>query len=104
MVIEYKRTSPYFKTDQRNFLISYLDFYEERPIPSDLSDEFIVIDPKYNFRPDLLSANLYGTPNLWWTFMVRNPNLMIDPIYDLTAGLEIFVPTRKRMFSNILGI
>lgn len=104
MAVEYKRTSPYFKTDQINFLISYLGFYTNRPIFADLSDELIAIDPKYNFRPDLLSTAHYGTPDLWWTFAVRNPDLIIDPIYDLKAGLEIFVPTRKRMFSNILGI
>jgi len=104
MVVQYIRTSPYFKTDQKNFFISYLDFYTERPVPADLSDEFIVIDAKFDLRPDLLSNALYGTPTLWWTFAVRNPNLIIDPIYDLKSGLEIFVPTRKRMFSNILGI
>ncbi len=104
MVIEYNRTSPYFKTDQKNFFISYLDFYTDRPIPADLTDEFIAVGSKFHHRPDLLSNELYGTPNLWWIFMVRNPNLIIDPIYDLKAGLEIFVPTRKRMFTNILGI
>lgn len=104
MAIEYKRTSPYFRTIQINFLIEYLEFYKNRPVPADLSDELIAIDPKFNKRPDLLSNDLYGTPDLWWIFAVRNPNLIIDPIYDLTSGLEIFVPTRKRMFSNILGI
>lgn len=103
MVIQYKNTSPYFKTAQINFLIEYLDFYENRPVFADFSDELIAIDPKFHQRPDFLSNNLYGTPDLWWTFAVRNPNLIIDPIYDLVSGMEIFVPTRKRMFSNILG-
>jgi len=103
MVVEYKNTSPYANTPQRNFLIEYLDLYVNRPILTDDSDELIIIDSKFHHRPDLLSFELYGTPDLWWTFMVRNPNLIIDPIYDLVSGLEIFVPTRKRMLTSILG-
>ncbi len=103
MTIEYKKTSPYLNTPQINFLIQYLDFYQNRPVRSDVSDELIAVDPKFHQRPDLLSNDLYGTPDLWWTFAVRNPNLIIDPIYDLVSGMEIFVPTRQRMFSNILG-
>ena len=103
-MVEYKKTSPYANTDQINFQILYLDFYNERPVTADLSDELIALDPKYHQRPDLLSADLYGTPDLWWTFIVRNPNIMVDPIYDLVSGMELFVPTRKRMFSEILGL
>ena len=104
MVETYAKTSPYVNTPQRNFLIEYLDFYENRPVPSDDSDELIALSPKHEQRPDLLSAELYGTPNLWWVFAVRNPNIIIDPIYDLKSGLEIFVPTKNRMFNNILGL
>ena len=103
MIEEYKKTSPYFKTDQINFQIKYLDFYNNRPIFSDLSDELIVVGPKHHHRPDLLSNELYSTPDLWWIFAARNKNKLIDPIYDLVSGLEIYVPTRQRAFTVILG-
>lgn len=103
MVVKYRNSSPYVNTPQRDFLLEYLDLYVNRPVVTDDSDEFIVIGPKFHQRPDLLSTELYGTPELWWIFVVRNPNVMIDPIFDLKSGLEIFVPTRKRMLSSILG-
>lgn len=104
MTERYQNVSPYFKTAQRNYLIEYLDSYTNRPVPSDDTDELISVSPKHEHRPELLAYELYGTPQLWWIFAVRNPNLIIDPIYDLTAGLEIFVPTRSRVFQNILGL
>ena len=103
MPVIYENTSPYVNTPQRNFLIEYLDFYTNRPVPADDTDELIAIGPKYQLRPDLLSNSLYGTTKLWWIFAVRNPNIIIDPIYDLKSGIEIFVPTKTRMFNNILG-
>lgn len=103
MVVEYTKTSPYVNTPQRDLFIEYLDIYTNRPVVTDDSDEFIVIGPRFHQRPDLLSTELYSTPQLWWVFVVRNPNLMIDPIFDLKSGLEIFVPTRKRMLTSILG-
>lgn len=103
MPVVYSRTSPYFNTPQRNFLINFLDLYTVRRIPSDLTDEIISVSPKFHERPDLLSNDLYGTPELWWIFAVRNPNEIIDPIYDLVSGLEIFVPTQQRLL-RILGL
>ena len=104
MVVTYKTSSPYVNTPQINFLVVHLDFYENRPVPADDSDELIALSPKHQLRPDLLSAELYGTPDLWWIFIVRNPNLIVDPIYDFKSGLEIFVPTKSRVFNNILGL
>ena len=103
MPVIYKKTSPYFNTRQRNIFIEYLDFYVNRPVSSDSTDDLIAIPASAHLRPDLLSAELYGTPDLWWTFAVRNPNKIIDPIYDFITGKEIFVPTRERMLTTILG-
>jgi len=99
----YNTSSPYFVTQQKNNLIQYLDFMEYRDIPADDSDQVLSISSKFNQRPDLLSNDLYGTPELWWIFIVRNPDQMTDPIYDLITGLEIYVPTKQRAFS-LLGL
>lgn len=103
MPTNYKNTSPYFKTAQRNFVVEHLDFLSFREIPSDSSDLIIKVSPKFHQRPDLLSNDLYGTPDLWWIFVIRNPNQMIDPVYDLVTDLEIFAPSRQRIFS-LLGL
>lgn len=101
--INYKNTSPYFETNQRNFLIEHLDFLEFREIPADVTDEPFVVPSKFEHRPDLLSNEFYGTPELWWVFAVRNPDEIIDPIYDIVSGKEIYVPTRTRVIS-LLGL
>lgn len=103
MPVTYKKNSPYFTTPQRNFLVDFLDVLNFRPIPEDDTDELIALSPRFNERPDLLSNELYGTPDLWWIFTVRNPDTIIDPIYDFVAEIEIFVPTRQRIFS-LLGL
>jgi len=103
MVIQYKASSPYYKTNQKTDIVSYLDFINYIPIQADDTDIAMTVDNKFNERPDLLSNSLYGTPNLWWIFIVRNPDQMVDPIYGLTTGLEIYVPTKERIFS-LLGL
>jgi hypothetical protein len=42
-----------------------------------------------------MAFDLYGTPNLWWVFAIRNPDNIIDPITDFVAGTLIFTPTRE---------
>lgn len=103
MVVTYTKGSPYFDTIQKNDLVSYLAFMEFRDIPEDSTDIAMTVSAKFDQRPDLLSNELYGTPELWWIFIVRNPDQMVDPIYDLVAGLDLFVPTKQRALS-ILGL
>ena len=49
MVVTYKITSPYVNTPQRNFLVEHLEFYENRPVPADDSDDLIALSPKHEF-------------------------------------------------------
>ena len=103
MSIIYNSSSPYFNTQQKNDLVRYLDFMEYRDITADDSDTVLVVGSKFHQRPDLLSDDLYGTPELWWVFIVRNPDQLTDPIYDLVSGLELFVPTKQRLL-GLLGL
>ena len=103
MAVIYNSSSPYFNTQQKNDLIRYMDFMEYRDIPVDDSDEVVTVSSKFHHRPDLLSNKLYGTPDLWWIFIVRNPDQMMDPIYDLVSGLELYTPIKQRAFS-LLGM
>lgn len=84
-----KDTSQYLLTPIRDW---YLDLWVPRQIPKSDFDKIIIIPPKFNQRPDLLSNQEYGTPRLWWVFSMRNPDLIIDPINDFLSGLEIFIP------------
>jgi len=97
--VNYKKSSPYAKTDQATW---YLGVMKYRSIPRDNSDNFVVVQSKYNNRPDLLSYDLYGTPDYWWTFMILNPDVLKDPHYDFVTGITIYTALPDRL-SKLLG-
>ena len=63
-----------------------------RPVAKLPDDVLYEIDSVYQFRPDLLAADLYGTSSLWWVFAQRNPNTLVDPLRDFVAGARIYIP------------
>jgi len=89
MVSRYSSRSPYFSTKQTNW---YLGYFEPRRIPTNVTDDLIQVEAKYHERPDLLSYDLYHTVDFWWIFAARNMDDIKDPIYDLRAGMHIYVP------------
>jgi hypothetical protein len=93
-IVKYPTHSPYAKTPQTTWR---LGLYVHRSIPPGVGDELITLDSKYHNRPDRLSLDRYGTDNYWWVFMVRNINVIRDPIFDLKAGMRIMVPTLEHL-------
>lgn len=92
--VNYLKSSPYYGTDQTNKYLDYLDFWAGAAISPSSNDTLLVLDTKYNKRPDLLSFDLYQTPQLWWVFMVRNPDVIRDPINDFLSGIAIYAPSK----------
>lgn len=60
----------------------------------------IVVEPRFEFRPDLLSYSLYGNSNYWWTIVLINRNQILDPIRDLRAGMVLRVLSK----TDIAGV
>ncbi len=87
--VNYLPSSPYFQT---NSFGNFLDVMINRPITKLPDDVLYEIDSVYQYRPDLLSADLYGTSSLWWVFAQRNPNTLVDPLLDFVAGARIYIP------------
>lgn len=98
--VDYKASSPYYNTNQTSW---YLGTYSPRSLLRDGTDIVRILEAKYENRPDLLSYDLYGSPNFWWVFMMINPDTIKDPIYDFKAGMVIYVPTANRLM-NDLGV
>jgi hypothetical protein len=78
------------------------DFYLDRanlPMASDLlsgkTPSLIVVEPKFQYRMDLLSYELYGNSNYWWVIALLNRNQIKDPIRDLKAGMTLVVLDKK---------
>jgi hypothetical protein len=95
---KYSTTSLYYNTSLRN---DYLDTWTPRPIPAEPDDYDYKIQPQYNFRPDLLAFDLYGSPKLWWVFMQRNADVIFDPIYDFRSGTIIKLPKRSLLLQAL---
>lgn len=95
----YDTTSPYYNTPYTQF---YLDKMVDRPIPIENDDLTFTINLTYQYRPDLLAYDLYGTPSLWWVFYQRNPNTLTKPPFDFAANTFIYLPKISTL-KNVLG-
>jgi hypothetical protein len=80
----------------------YLDINSLPKIPKSLDDDTYTIESRYENRPDLLAYKLYGTANLWWVFALRNPDKLVDPLEDFTAGKIIRIPTQETI-NRVIG-
>ncbi len=96
----YKKTSPYFNTNQNNL---YLELLAIRPVPAEADDFLYSIETQYKHRPDLLAYDLYGIANLWWVFVQRNMEVLKDPIYDFEPGTTIYCP-KKSNLEKYIGV
>ena len=96
----YTATSPYYNTATWG---PFLDVwkYNTLTIPANVSDALYQIDPPYNLRPDLLAYDMYQDSNLWWVFAVRNPDVLIDPLFNFVSGAIIYVPPKNVVFSAL---
>jgi hypothetical protein len=95
---QYGATSPYYATGYNQF---FLDVMVNRPIPKEDDDQTFVINLTYQYRPDLLAFDLYGTGDLWWVFYQRNPNTLTAPPLDFTVGTQIFLPKISTIQSTL---
>jgi hypothetical protein len=96
----YSKTSPYSTTPQWG---NFLDLWSGKYIPSDVTDARYQIDPVYQLRPDLLAHDMYQDTNLWWVFAVRNPDVLLDPVFSFVPPTIIYIPTRETI-RKALGI
>ena len=96
----YEATSPYHKT---KFQSGALGYFSIRPVPSEPNDVLYTVEVQYTHRPDLLAHDLYGDRKLWWVFSQRNMDVLKDPVYDLVAGLLIYL-TQGDKLQRLLGI
>lgn len=100
MTATYNQNSPYYLTQYSQY---FLDVMVNRPIPKLPSDQYFTINSTYQYRPDLLSFDLYDDSNLWWVFYQRNPNTLNKPPLDFTSGTQIYLPNINTL-RTALGI
>jgi hypothetical protein len=99
MAAVYDATSPYYLTEYSQY---FLDVMVNRPIPQETDDLVFSINLTYQYRPDLLAYDLYGSGSLWWVFYQRNPNTLTKPPFDFTVGTRIYLP-KESTLKSVLG-
>lgn len=100
MAATYSKHSPYFLTTSYGTFLDVLNF---RSITQTPTDTEYAIDTFYKHRPDMLAYDLYDNAGLWWVFAVRNPNILLDPVFDFEPGRVIFLPKKESLVAQ-LGI
>lgn len=98
----YPPTSPYYRT----LAVSpgnYLDMMVNVNIPKAVDDIYWTITLTYDNRPDLLAYDLYQDSRLWWVFASRNPNALVDPLFDFAVGTSIYLP-KAALLQQVLGL
>lgn len=61
-------------------------------IKPSLDDEEVEITNKYHHRPDIMAKDIYGSSKYWFVFLLRNMDIIEDPIFDHVMGKKIMVP------------
>lgn len=81
--------SKVLKYSEKGFLT--FETYKKKAYTPSSNDMFTVISAGVEYRPDLLSYQIYGVPDFWWRIMEVNG---IMDIFDFKAGLTIRIPER----------
>lgn len=79
---------------------TYRGYYEPLTLSKDSSDYFIIVTSEYKYKPGKLAYDLYGSERLNWVFTYFNRDKINDPIFDLTEGLILRVPTKERLMNS----
>ena len=95
--VQYDPISPYAKTGLYG---NFLDIAVLPTLPKSPDDILFTVNKIYQYRPDLLSNDLYGDSGYWWVFAVRNPNVIQDPVFDMRPGVQIYLP-KKETLTNL---
>lgn len=68
-------------------------------LDEDSTDTFIIVTQQYQKRPDLVSRDAYGKPELWWA--IYEFNNIRDPFFELKAGQILRIPALERVLEAI---
>jgi hypothetical protein len=90
----------YLDTPIKDFYLDLANLPKAEDVVYGKNVETIVVDPKFQYRPDLLSYSLYGNSNYWWVIVLINRNQLRDPIRNLKAGMVLRVLSK----ADIAGV
>lgn len=94
-----QRTSRYRKDDiivdeQRNVI--YRETYS-KPLRSRAGSKYFKVTPQYEYRPDLLAEDVYGSPKYWYVILEMNG---LTGFEQFVRGLTVIVPDREGVIAG----
>lgn len=69
--------------------ITTFETYKRKPFVTTQQDQLVVITPGFEYRPDMVSMEKYGTTDFWWRIMEANK---MKDITEFKAGRTIILP------------
>lgn len=72
-----------------NNLLTFETYKKIRVSAFTESDQWMEITAAYEYRPDLISAEIYGAPDFWWRLMEAND---MKDIMEFKRGINIRLP------------
>lgn len=97
--VQYKGTSPYYHTPL--FDNKFLDILNYKTLQPHADDIYKPIGVTYQYRPDMMAFDLYGSSDWWWVFIMRNRDSLLDPVWDFTADKKIYIPKLSTILEYI---
>ena len=85
----YDEAKVYYYVIDGNRKISF-ETYKKKPYKNSNKDIFMLLTPKYEYRPDLVSLDVYGVVDYWWKVMEVNN---IKDIMEFKTGKTIRIPS-----------
>jgi hypothetical protein len=77
-----------------------LGFWERLEIPKHPSDLIYFVERDTEFRIDKISSYFYGDSRYWW--VIAQINNILDPYLEITSGRMLVIPSKSRLFSEII--
>lgn len=76
----------YSRTPIKDFYLDLAELPTKKDIAQGQRLEAHTVTPRQQYRPDLLSYDLYGNSTYWWVIVMLNRDTLKDPVRDLVAG------------------
>lgn len=83
----YKNASVVYYSEQK--FITFETYLRKPYIPNG-SESVMLITKGIEYRPDLVSYDVYGVPDYWWKILEAN---LINDIWGFKVGVTIFIPS-----------
>jgi hypothetical protein len=82
----YANSRVYLYGDQKRITF---EIYKRIPIVENPNDKVTTIPPGAEYRPDIVSKQVYGVVDFWWTILEAN---QMNDVFDFKAGTSIRLP------------